>query len=268
MEEADKMMIFNEMDREKTPEKEGHVEIKQSGKMKKGKIAEGRSEKETPSAKEKRTPQGRAKENNSKRKKVSIQEAEKSVKLPGHFGKENEACDEDKEMEQLKEELYQERRKKEDLVRERIRLERQNDKLFIKNNHLKRKQTEHNTQRGENASGKKLATEGCHEYWRDRKGRGEQNEREDLRRAIESSGREFREKEYRMQQLMVKRRKGATSNDPVTGRKSGTREELEMMNKCARSEPCKPEIAALFSLKQRGNESLRNIVSRWDTLCK
>ncbi|XP_026451963.1 trichohyalin-like [Papaver somniferum] len=192
MEEADKMTM------EKTTEKESQVEMKQSGKTKKGKIAEGRevvrSEKETPIAKEKRTPQGRSKANNSKRKKVSIQEIWKGVELSGHFGKKNEACVEDKEMEKLKEELYQERRRKEDLVKERIRLERQNEKLLIKNNHLKRKQTEHNTQRGENASGKKLETEGRQEYCRDRKWRGEQNEREDLKRSIKSSMRELREK--------------------------------------------------------------------------
>ncbi|XP_026451758.1 troponin T, cardiac muscle-like [Papaver somniferum] len=168
MEEADKMTIFNERDREKTPEKEIQVEIKQSGKTKKGKIDEGsevvRSDKETPVAKEKRTPQSGAKENNSKRKKVSIQEDEKCVEFPGHFDKENEACDEDKEMEQLKKELYEERKRKEDLARERIRQERQNEKILIKNNHLKRKQTEHNTQKGENTSGKKFATEGRHEY--------------------------------------------------------------------------------------------------------
>ncbi|XP_026426144.1 uncharacterized protein LOC113322296 [Papaver somniferum] len=203
VEEAEKMTIANEEDREKTPEKESQVEIKQSGKTKKGKTVEGsevvRSDKETPIAKEKRTPQGGAKANNSKCNKVSIQEVEKSVELPGHFGKENEACDEDKEMKQLKEELYQERRRKEDLVRKRIRLERQNDKLLIKNNHLKRKQTERNTQRGENTSRNKLASEGRHEYWRDRKGRGEQNEQEDLKITIESSRREFRKKEYHMQ---------------------------------------------------------------------
>ncbi|XP_026409845.1 uncharacterized protein LOC113304938 [Papaver somniferum] len=262
IDEEEKITSDGEKECEMTLEKEGHNEVKQSGKENKGKTAEGseasRSEKESPIVKEKRTPIGGAKINTSKCKKVLEQEADGSVELQDSLGKGKKACKEEMK-ERLKEELYQERRKKEDLVKERIRLEKQNDKLIIKNNHLKRKQEKSSAQRGEYAL-KKIAEE-CRNYRRDNKGRWEQNEREDLKRAIENNRREFRETEYLMQQSMVVGRRG--NNTQIVERL-----QPKLMNKCARREPRKPEIAALFSLRQRENENLRSLVARWETICR
>ncbi|XP_026444508.1 troponin T, cardiac muscle-like [Papaver somniferum] len=247
-EETEKTTTDGEKNREMTPEKGSQAEIKQNGKAKKGKTAEEsevtKNGKETPAIKEKRTPRGGAKKNTNKRKKVSIQEAEEIVELHDSLGKKGNAYEEE-EMKRLRKVLYEERRKKEDLVRERIRLERQNEKFFIKNNHLKRKQAEGNAQRGKYAPEKALAMEGHREYRRENKGRREQNEREDLKRAIVNSRRKFREREYLMHQSTMAG--GKRSNIPVTKKTTGL--QPEMMNKCAKNEPCMPEIAALFSLK-------------------
>ncbi|XP_026416664.1 stress response protein NST1-like [Papaver somniferum] len=263
--EAEKTTTNGEKNREMTPEKESQAEIKQSEKEKKGKTAEEnevtKNEKETPAIKEKRTPRGGAKTNTNKRKKLSIQEAEESVELHDSLNKEGKACEEE-EMKRLKKELYEERRKKEDFVRERIRLERQNAKLVIKNNHLKRKQAEGNAQQGKYAPERALAIKGRREYRRENKGRGEQNKREDLKRAIENSRWEFREREYLIQQSMMDGEK--RNNIQMTKKTTGL--QPEMMNKCAKNKPCKPEIASLFSLKKRENESLRSLVARWDVI--
>ncbi|XP_026432425.1 troponin T, fast skeletal muscle-like [Papaver somniferum] len=214
------MTSDSEKEREMTPENGGQDEVKQSGKTKKGKTAEGseasRREKETPIVKGKRTPRGGAKINTSKRKKALKQEADESVELHDSLGKRKKAYEEE-EMQRLKEELYQERRKKEDLVKECIRLERQNEKLIIKNNHLKRKQEGSSAQRGEYAP--KRIAEGCRDYRQDNKGRGEQNEREDLKRTIENSRREFREREYLMQQSTMADRRG--NNTQIIERQPG-----------------------------------------------
>ncbi|XP_026379407.1 uncharacterized protein LOC113274136 [Papaver somniferum] len=215
-------MMDDENNRKITPEKGSQAEIKQREKAKKGKTAEEsevtKNEKETPAIKEKRTPRGGVKTNTTKRKKMPIQEAEESVELHDSLDKEGKACEKE-EIERLNKELYQERRRKEDLVRERIRLEKQNEKLVIKNNHLKGKQAESNTQRGKYLPERALAAEGHRKYQQGNKGRGEQNEREDLKRVVENNRREFREKEYLMQQST----KGRWENEQYPGDKEGNR---------------------------------------------
>ncbi|XP_026420513.1 stress response protein NST1-like [Papaver somniferum] len=143
VEEVEKTTMDGEKNREMTPEKGIQFEIKQSRKAKKRKMAE---------------------EN----------EAEGSFELHDSLDKGGKDREEE-EMERLKKELYQERRKKEDLVRERIRLERQNEKLVIKNDHLRRKQAENNAKRGKYAPEGALAIGGCREYRQERKERGKKN---------------------------------------------------------------------------------------------
>ncbi|XP_026442180.1 peptidyl-prolyl cis-trans isomerase G-like [Papaver somniferum] len=208
-----------------------------------------KNKKETPTTKEKQTPREGGKVNQSRSKKAQGQQAEESVEMKNSHSKLKESREEE-EMAQLKEELYQDRRRKEDLARKRIRLERKNEKLIIRNNHLKRKQGESNMQEERYAVGEARTKERHYVKNREGLGRGEQKEREDLKKAIESSRREFREREYRMQQSIEVTQ--GRNNIPKERRESG----LQMVKKCSRNEPCKPEIAALFSLRQEENESL------------
>ncbi|XP_026409873.1 stress response protein nst1-like [Papaver somniferum] len=163
LDEEEKMTSDGEKEHEMTLEKGGQAEVKQSGRSKKGKTDEesetSRSEKETPFVKEKRAPRRGAKINTSKHKKKSKQKADESAELHDSIGKEKRAYEEE-EIKRLKEELYQEGRKREYLVNECIRLERQNEKLIIKNNHLKRKQQGSSAHRGKYAP-KRIVEPSC-----------------------------------------------------------------------------------------------------------
>ncbi|XP_026415842.1 trichohyalin-like [Papaver somniferum] len=263
-EETNEEKTHIEEDNNATPEEGGHVNLKQGGKAKKGKVAEGnemtKNKKETPTTKEKQTPREGGKVNRSRSKKAQGQEAEESVEMKNSQSKLKESREEE-EMARLKDKLYQERRRKENLVRERIRLERQNKKMIIRNNHLKRKQTESSME--DIYDVREARTKERHYVQKQEGlGRGEQKEREDLKKAIESSKREFREREYRMQQSIAVTQ--GRNNIPKERRESG----LQMVNKCSRNKPCKPEIAVLFSLRQKENESLRSLVARWEAVCK
>ncbi|XP_026451893.1 trichohyalin-like [Papaver somniferum] len=220
-----------------------------------------KNKKETPTTKEKQTPQEGGKVNRSRSKNAQRQEAEESVEMQNSQSKLKKSREEE-EMARLREELYQERRRKEDLVRERIRLERQNEKMIIRNNHLKRKQAESNMQEERYVVGEARTKERHYVQKREGLGRGEHKEREDLKKAIESSRREFREREYRMQQSIAVTQ--GRNNIPKERRESG----LQMVNKCSRNEPCNPYITALFSLRQKENESLQSLVARWEAVCK
>ncbi|XP_026420402.1 troponin T, cardiac muscle isoforms-like [Papaver somniferum] len=205
-EETNEAKIRIEEDNNAIPEEGGQVNQKQGLKAAKGKVAEGnemtKNKKETPTTKEKRIPREGGKMNRSRGKKAQRQEVEESVEIQNSPNKFKESR-EDEEMDRLKEELYQERRRKEDVVRERIRLERENEKLIIRNNHLKKKHANSNMQEERYAMGEARTKERHYTRKLEVLGRGEQNEREDLKKAIESSRREFREREYRMQQSIA-----------------------------------------------------------------
>ncbi|XP_026430468.1 glutamic acid-rich protein-like [Papaver somniferum] len=155
-EETNKAKICIEEYNNAIPEEGGQVNQKQGGMANKGKVAEGnemtKNKKETPTTKEKQIPREGGKMNRSRGKKAHEQKAEESIEIQNSHNKLRESR-EDEEMDRLKEELYQERRRKEDLVRERIRLERENEKLIIRNNHLKRKHADCNMQEERYAMG-------------------------------------------------------------------------------------------------------------------
>ncbi|XP_026416289.1 uncharacterized protein LOC113311698 [Papaver somniferum] len=198
-EETNEAKIHIEEDNNAIPEEGGQVNQEKGGKAKKGKVAEGnemtKNKKETPTTKENKIPREAGRMNRSRGKKAQGQEAEESVEIPNSQNKLKESR-EDEEVARLKEELYQKRRRKEDLVRERIRLERENEKLIIRNNHLKRKQADSNMQEERCAMGEERTKEIHYTRKREGLGRGEKKEREDLKKPIESSRIEFREREY------------------------------------------------------------------------
>ncbi|XP_026416056.1 vicilin-like seed storage protein At2g18540 [Papaver somniferum] len=156
-------------------EEGGQVNQKTRGKSKKGKVVEGnemtKNKRETPTTKEKQIPREGGKMNRSRGKRVQGQEAEESIEIQNLQNKFKDSR-EDEEMAQLKEELYEERR---------------------------RKQADSDIQEERYAMGRSRTEEKHYARKREGLGQGEQKEREDLKKAIESSRREFREREYQMQ---------------------------------------------------------------------